>query len=1094
MSRVGTNRGRLFVKLFGGFQTAGPRPETLLVLERTKTRALLAVLALVLGEMVPRGKLTALLWAEQSEDAARHALRQSLLDLRQALAKAGVNAIRTEADLIGLEPSSVVVDAVHFERQVAHGGPEALREAVTLYRGDLLEGFSLKERAFEDWLRAARERLRSQAVTAMKVLLGHHVRRRATEAAAEIAVRLLALEPFDETVHRTLMRLYAESGRRSAALRQYELCVDVLDRELGVEPEADTRELYRRLILQRGDPPQASGVARKEAKQRSRASRSRGASVSDPTSPFIGRDSVLEWFSALWEGARRGQPQLAVVFGEAGIGKSRFVAEVALRAKYRPADFLIGRGREGEDVLLFGPWVEALRPLLSQDLIRRLTPVTRADLARLFPEIADGAVPPPRGMEEAPRIFEAVAHLLRVLSTERPLVVVIEDLHWCDDMTVRLLKFLPRRLGGRPIVLLGTARPENVYAGTPGGALLEALRHDESCASHALSPLLREQVLELFLAVFGARDADTSRPLAERVWQLSEGNPFVTIECARAVRQRGAPAPEGALGVPDAVRSLTLRQFATLSQSAARLADAAAVVGRDFDAALIRHTTGLSQAHLADALEELIRRQVLREVEGRFDFRHDRIREATYGQLLGPRRNLLHRQVAQALETVYANDLDPHYGVIGAHYHRAGIWSNAAGFLARAGFQAWDRGAGREALTCFEMAMAAITHLPDTEQWRELHVRLRMAASGASLCVGAYERGVGHLREAEQLVGALGDRRWHCRVATKACFAYLADGAIERALVLGEQALDIALETGEPRVAVAPRYQLGMAEAAAGNYHRSVTHLTTLLHDDAGGPEPHIYVPYWEHPPGMRASICYRQLINFTQLGEFDAGRRLAEQCFRESDALGDRFGTLRLHAYVGLGKLESGAGDLDSAVRAYENARALCREDFNGDLLYMIRWGLGLAYALLGRPSEGLVLFDKVDTALFRSVRLLHHGLALVAAGRIDEAATISRDALSLAREGGNRPSEAGAHRLLGEVAKAQNPMDHEGMEQHMLRALELADACRMRPLAARCHLRLAWLYERTGSPKRARHAACAESLLAEMGNPLSVDAAGVH
>lgn len=1094
MRRSRTSRGRLFVRLLGGFQTAGPDPAHPLVLERNKTRALLAVLALDLGEMMPRGKLTALLWAEQREDAARHALRQSLLDLRQVLARASVDAIRTEADLIGLDPSRVVVDAARFERQIAHGSPEALEEAVTLYRGDLLEGFSLKERAFEDWLRPARERLRSQVVSAMKTLLGQHAGQRATDAATEIAIRLLAFDPFDETVHRALMRLYAESGRRSAALRQYELCVDVLGRELGVEPEAETRHLFRQLVFQRSDPPQAPGITRKDAKRSTRTIRPRGASVSEPTSPFIGRDSALDWFAGLWESARHGQPQLALVLGEAGIGKSRLVVELTLREKYRPAAFVIGRGREGEDVLLFGPWVEALRPLLNQDLIRRLTPVTRADLARLFPEIADGTVPPPRGMEEAPRIFEAVAHLLRLLSTEHPLVIVIEDLHWCDDMTVRLLKFLPRRLGGRPIVLLGTARPESLSAAMPGGAILEALRHDGSCTSHTLGPLPREQVLELFLAVFGARDAGTSRPLAERVWQLSEGNPFVIIECARAVRQRGTSAPEAALGVPDAVRSLTLRQLATLSQSAARLADAAAVVGRDFDAGLIRHMTGLSHAHLADALEELIRRQVLHEVEGRFDFRHDRIREATYAQLLGPRRNLLHLQVAQALEAVYANDLGPHYGVIGTHYHRAGAWSNAADYLARAGFQAWDRGAGREALTCFEIALAAITHLPDTEQRRELDVQLRMAASGASLGVGAYERGVAHLREAEQLVGAVGDRRWRCRVATKACFAYLADGAIERALVLGEQALATALETGEPRVAVAPRYQLGMAEAAAGNYHRSVRHLTALLNDDAGGPEPHIYVPYWEHPPGMRASICYRQLINFTQLGEFNAGRRLAEQCFRESDVRGDRFGTLRLHAYVGLGKLETGSGDLDSAVRAYEDARALCREDFNGDLLYMIRWGLGLAYALLGRPREGLVLFDKVDTALFRSVRLLHHGLALVAAGRIDEAATIGRDALSLAREGGNRPSEAGAHGLLAEVARARNPMDHQAMERHVLDALELADTLKMRPLAARCHLRLTWLYERTGSPERARHAASAESLRAEMGNPRSVDAAGVH
>ena len=213
---------------------------------------------------------------------------------------------------------------------------------------------------------------------------------------------------------------------------------------------------------------------------------------------------------------------------------------------------------------------------------------------------------------------------------------------------------------------------------------------------------------------------------------------------------------------------------------------------------------------------------------------------------------------------------------------------------------------------------------------------------------------------------------------------------------------------------------LARCEEAVGNYRRSLQHLTALWSDDAGA-EPRMFVAYWDHPRGMRASICYRMMMSFTQLGEFEAGRRLAEESFRESDALGDPLGTLRLHTYVGLGKLETGAGDLESAVRSYEGALALCREDFNGDLLYPIRWGLGLAYALIGRACEGLLLFEKADAQrgaagsnLFASTRLLHHGSALLAAGRIEEATRVAGEALTLAREGGNRPLAAGAHGLL--------------------------------------------------------------------------------
>ena len=209
-----------------------------------------------------RGKLTALLWADQSEDVARHSLRQCLLDLRHALSKANVDAIRADGDLISLQPSSVVVDVASFERLTNQSTTNALNQAMSLYQGDLLEGFSLDEQAFEDWLQIARERLRSRAVQVLRKLLADRVRAKVPEDAIDIGIRLLTFEPFDETVHRTLMHLYAESGRRSTALRQYEACVELLSRELRVEPEVETRDLYRRLVSERGDGPKPHPTAR----------------------------------------------------------------------------------------------------------------------------------------------------------------------------------------------------------------------------------------------------------------------------------------------------------------------------------------------------------------------------------------------------------------------------------------------------------------------------------------------------------------------------------------------------------------------------------------------------------------------------------------------------------------------------------------------------------------------------------------------------------------------------------------------------------------------------------------------------------------
>jgi DNA-binding SARP family transcriptional activator/tetratricopeptide (TPR) repeat protein len=1053
--------------------------------------------------MVPRGKIATLLWAEQSEDAARHALRQCLLDLRQVLATAKLEALRAEADLIGLEPSRVVVDAARFESQIAHGTPEALQAAVALYRGDLLEGFSLKEPAFEDWLRVERERLRSKSVGALKKLLAHHVRQRgpdSVDSAVQVAVRLLALEPFDETVHRALMRLYAESGRRSAALRQYEDCVELLGRELGVEPESETRELYRKLVAERARPTKVQAAHPSPIFGDSKTRIPFGSSA---RTPLVGREDDLGWLDGLRQGTRRGHPALVLVVGEAGIGKSRLVAEVAVRAQSQRTEILLGRGREGESVLPFAPWVEALRPVLSQDLVGRLPPVVRRDLARLCPEIADGPRPPPGGLEDGTRIFEAIAQVLRQLATAHPVMIVIEDLHWCDDMTVRLLRFLPRRLEGRAVCLVGTARPEEVGGDAVRRRLLETLYRDTTCVSRTLAPLSRDETTQLFRALLASRVVALPTSLDERMWRLSEGNPFVVVECARAVRDRDAAGPDVSLGLPDQVRALTERCFKELSDRGARLADAAAVVGRDVDVVVLRHATRLTEPQVVDCVEELVRRHVLREVDGRFDFVHDRVREVAYARLLGPRRALLHRQVAEALEAVYAADLDPHCAAIGVHYREAGVWEHSTTFLARAGFQAFERGACREALACFESALQAMPRLPDTEPWRELQVRMRLICNDASKATGSYERGHDYLIEAEKVAVSLTDRRWEGRVACALGSGVRAAGALDRALMYGSRALSIAEETKDRQLESTARFLLAMAENNVGHFRLSLEHLSKILALSALPPDGDDgYLPFIIIPFGTPRNVARFWKVNgHTQLGEFDAGVRLVEEWLRDEDMSDESVRAPALLAHISLGRVQNGAGRFAEAIRAYERALALYREDAHGAYHTPLMWGLGLAYALGGRVGDGLEVLGRAEEAVrklgsksFGPMRLLHSGRVLIEAGRIEEADRNGAEALAVAIKDGNRISEAGAHGLLAEIAKLREPVDEAVMRRHLIASLELAEAMEARPLAARCHLRLAWLYDRVGRGDGARHAAAAGALMEMMGEPASLAAAGVH
>ena len=245
---------QLSIRLFGGFraQLGSGRP---LTIRRKKAQALLAYLALPPGPARSRDSLAGLLWSGTTDEHARHNLRQTLFALRQAIVP---DPFIVEGELVGLQESAADVDVDAFERGVAQGTRDALREATDLYRGELLEGFRIDEAPFDDWLTAERQRLRELGLNALEKLLAMDLAAGALEQAVGTGLRLLALDPLREGVHRTLMDLYVRQGRRTAALRQYQRCVEVLQRELGVGPEAATTRRFREI---QGDAPSEPAAA-----------------------------------------------------------------------------------------------------------------------------------------------------------------------------------------------------------------------------------------------------------------------------------------------------------------------------------------------------------------------------------------------------------------------------------------------------------------------------------------------------------------------------------------------------------------------------------------------------------------------------------------------------------------------------------------------------------------------------------------------------------------------------------------------------------------------------------------------------------------
>ena len=239
---------RLTLTLLGGFR-AHLDPGAPLAFPTRKAQALLSYLAMPVGEPHSRDKLASLLWGSTVETTARTSLRQTLYSLRRILRRAESEPLRADGNLVSVDPSAVSLDVLEFERCVQEGTPQALAEAVTLYRGDLLEGLTVQEPPFEDWLRGERERLHELALGALARLLAHHRAMGSTEAAIQTALRLLTLDALQEPTHRTLMQLYVETGRY---LRQMLRDVQVAGGRIEVRrfaSPADIAALPERLVF-----------------------------------------------------------------------------------------------------------------------------------------------------------------------------------------------------------------------------------------------------------------------------------------------------------------------------------------------------------------------------------------------------------------------------------------------------------------------------------------------------------------------------------------------------------------------------------------------------------------------------------------------------------------------------------------------------------------------------------------------------------------------------------------------------------------------------------------------------------------------------
>lgn len=454
-----------------------------------KTLALLVLLCR--SGALPRARVVALLWPQLDESTGRRNLRRELARLREA----GVEgAVLAQGDFLALA-ADVASDVGDFDAALAAGRPD---EALAHWRGAPADGLSLDDAdAFDDWLAAERERLQAQRRRALEGSAAAHEAQGRHELALQRVEALLADDPLQEQHQRDAMRLHMACGRREAALAQFERCRQLLDRELGLQPMAETETLAAQ--LRRPAAPQLAVQRPSIASAPQQGARSPAALLPERL-PFVGRHSELAWLETAW---RTGHTLL--IEGEGGAGKSRLATDFA--AANGP--YALARCRSGDAGVPYASFTRALRVLAGAALdgaaldIGDARPWVRSELARLLPEL--GTAPPPlRGEAERSRFIEACTAAWLALGADNFDAVILDDWHEADAASRELLAQIAQRRheqgahGAREVLVY---RPD-LDADT--ARVVQRLREGAGAQHLRLAPLAAGAVLELLQHLSGA--------------------------------------------------------------------------------------------------------------------------------------------------------------------------------------------------------------------------------------------------------------------------------------------------------------------------------------------------------------------------------------------------------------------------------------------------------------------------------------------------------------------------------------------------------------------------------------------------------------
>lgn len=1027
---------RLHIYLFGLFRLfwdGQPVPG----LDQPRLQHLLAYLVLHRHTPISRQQLAFCFWPDTSDQQALKNLRTLLTRLRRTLPHADDFIAATSQTLQWQAVAPFALDVAEFEAALAQAAAadpkrtaDALAAAVAAYAGDLLPD------CYDDWIVPLREQMRRAYGEALERLVLLLDEQRDYVRAIPYAQRLLHHDPLHEAAYRHLMRLHLALGNRAEARRVFHACEAMLQREFGILPGRATRRIYERLLAAEDLPTASIGRCPSEAQP------------SGP--PLVGRQAEWARLVAAWRSTPGGHPQMALLTGEAGIGKTRLAEEFFAWVSAQGFPTAAAHCYPTASALAYAPVAEWLNDAALKPRLATLDDVRLSEVARILPSLLAGRpnLAQPGPLTEAwqrTRLFEALARAILGSEADKgePLLLFLDDLQWVDRETMDWLVYLLRFDLRSPLLLLCTLREHELTADHPWNMVRFALTRYGLLSEIAL-PSLGEAETAILAAAVAGKPLEAEE--ASRIYQETEGNPLFVVEMVRAGlghqeagggeerevwgRAGGAPVfPTAPLSLPHKARAVIQWRLATLSPDAQALAQVGAAIGRRFSFDVLARVSAQDETAVVRSLDELWRRQIVRtEGTDTYDFSHEWIRALAYDTMGPIRRRAVHQRVAQALEALHADDLDAVSGQIAVHYEQAGMAEPAIAYYRRAAATAQRLYANTEAVRLYNhllqselgaglsagercdilLALAEVWRM--TGYWASalnvsrqalavaeavgdarLLAQAQRAVADVLYLQGYYDTALDWLIKAEKGFTASGD--WRGVVSTLGTMGqiYWFRGNHPQALAVLERQLQTATDIGDQHGICEALEAVGMVHWSRGDWERSAEYClqATRLGEPLGC-----------KPILARASVTLGNVRAAQHwVGEAVYWYLRAGKLARQID---DRRTLSR--AVANIAQVLARRGDYQRAIAGYERSLRIAWEIGDRATTCLNLAGLAALYERLGNTGVAESLYRK---AISFGVRLgipgylagMFVGMArlLLACGRAAEARAFYGDALDV-------------------------------------------------------------------------------------------------